>query len=221
MFSRFLLVVPVLALSVAWADPEASRKPAPPSPEQLYQARLREASNTVPGHAALARWCHSQGLDAHAREQWLTVIGLDPEFAEARESLGYRKVAGVWMSEADYKAYQERQAKQNSSHEITEASTVVEGRATGWTADHTRLIVEAARAGAVDLHTRYIRVGIPLVTLELRPTMAQLMQMRTVFTSGAVTGAGPNGNTQSNIFVEAPITQLTSVRTTAMLGAYR
>ncbi|GEM_PF-5244063 len=214
MFRRILLLAPALALTVAWADPVAHTAKAP-SPDQVYLARLRETSGTAQAHAALARWCRTQGLEARAREQWLEVIRLDPEFVEARAALGYRKVAGVWMSEADYKAMQE--AKSASASPSGTPDTV-EGRMVGWTADHQRLIVEAARNGAVNLDTRYIRVGVPLVTLELRPTMAQLIGIRTVFTSGAITTGTA---LRQNNFVECPITQMSSVRTTASAAAYR
>ena len=184
------------ACAVALADPA--------SPEERYQARLKETPDTVQGHLSLAHWSEGQGLEGRAREQFGSVLRLDPEFAEAREALGYRKVAGVWMSGEDRKAM----ARKDEPPVIE----IAEGTVTGWTEDHRNLIVEAKRNGTVRTRPRYVRVGIPLVTLELRPTMSQLIQIRTVNTA---TGGGTGA-----VFIEAPIVQMSSVRTTASVAAY-
>lgn len=215
---RTLPVLLVLLAAPAWADPApAARKPAPPSPRQAYEARLRETPDQPAARMALARWCLAQGLKDEAREQCLAALARDPEFAEAREALGYRKVAGVWMSAEDARALEARKAK-----EAEPEGGVVEGKAVGWSPDHKTLLVEAKDRKLVNLNTRHVRVGIPRVTLELRPTISQLTGMRQVFTSGALTtaGQGQTGGFQQNIFIEAPITQLTSVRTTVEVDAY-
>ncbi len=89
--------------------------------------------------------------------------------------------------------------------------------------------VVQVQAVAYDPEIGYVQTGIvfdvrPVVssdrkyiTLELRPTVSELKSIRTVFTSGSVTGAGANGNTQSNIFVEAPIVNMNAIRTTVSI----
>lgn len=183
---------------------------------KAYEARLRETPETAVARTALGRWCRERGLEVEAREQFLSAAILDPEFSEAREALGYQKVDGVWMAAADRREL-ESGPKQLPKSAVSDGSAVVEGRAAGWTPDHKGLIVEAARNKVVAMDACYVRVGIPLVTLELRPTFGQLKALRTVFTSGAVTTVAGN---QQNIFIEAPITQLNAVRTTAQVAAY-
>ena len=199
------------------------RSVAPPSTGEIYRARLRETPDTPEGHMALARWCREQGLKTEFKDQCLAALNLKADYAEAREALGYRKVAGVCMSPEDRQAMEAAakapalDASEGMAQE-KEDGEVVEGTFIGWTEDHKNLIVEAKNKGLVNLNTRYVQVGIPMVTLELRPTLSQLEGMRTVNTSGAVTR--PDGTPVSNLFIEAPIVSLRSVRTTVQVRAY-
>lgn len=178
---------------------------AAPLPREAYLARLREVPHTPEGHMELSRWCRSKGLKDEMREQAMAALALDPEYVEAREALGFRKVDGVWMSEED-------RARLAESGRKAEAPVVSEGRFQGWTPDHKALFVAAKDAGFVDPGLRrLVRVGVPLVTLELRPTVSNLKRMREIEI------LGPGG---ARAVIEAPTVALSSVRTTAQVGAY-
>ena len=171
-----------------------------PLPREAYLARLRELPNTPADHMALSRWCRGKGLLEEMREQANAAIALDPDYVEAREALGFRKVDGVWMSAEDQKRLAEREAVE------------VEGRFDGWTPDHKELYVAAKENGFLDPGVRRIaRVGVPLVTLELRPTVSNLKAMREIVING------PGG---ARAVIEAPTVALSSVRTTAQVAAY-
>lgn len=61
--------------------------------------RLRLTSpDTVEGHWQLAQWCAARKLDAEYRFHLQRIIQLDPEHAEARRRLGYRRVGDQWMT---------------------------------------------------------------------------------------------------------------------------
>lgn len=152
-----------------------------PLPSEAYALLSREVKDTPDARMALARWCKAKGLDAEAKEQALAVLALDSEYAEAREALGYRKVGGIWMSAED-------QARLTG--EPSEDVETVEGEFDGWTPDHKALYVKAKEEGWMDPRVRRrVRVGVPLVTLEMRPTTASLESMgATVMSSSNVIG---------------------------------
>lgn len=177
-----------------------------PLPREAYAIRQREVQDTPSDRMALSRWCKAKGLDAEAKEQALAALALDAEYVEAREALGYRKVDGIWMSAGD-RARLERKAPEGDRPEV------VEGRIEGWTGGHDAIWVVPKESGWLDTSVRKIlRVGVPLVTLEMRPTVASLRSMREVMV------AGPFG---AAAIIEAPVVSLTAVRTTAQVAAYR
>jgi hypothetical protein len=74
--------------------------------------RLREKSpETVAGQLELARWCARNKLAEQARAHLTRVLELDPEQAEARRLLGYRKVEGVWLSQQEIREVAVRAAE--------------------------------------------------------------------------------------------------------------
>lgn len=89
--------------SITVEDREVSKIESRRSALELYRER---AAALPEGDAAarlrLAVWCRQQGLDASAREQYEGIIALDPDNAEARGRLGYRRQDGVWMTEDEY-----------------------------------------------------------------------------------------------------------------------
>ncbi len=70
------------------------------SPLETYRERESAiAVGEVGARLRLAAWCREQGLPASAREQYERVLVDDPDQAEARQALGYRRHDGVWMTE--------------------------------------------------------------------------------------------------------------------------
>ncbi len=70
-----------------------------PTPvDQHYHQLAATTPDTVAGHLKLATWClNHQRLTA--RQHHLNrVLALEPDHAEARRALGYRKVNGQWMT---------------------------------------------------------------------------------------------------------------------------
>jgi hypothetical protein len=174
-----------------------------PMPRDVYAQTLREhPPATLDEQVALARWCREKGLLAEAKAHWTAALELDAENPEVRTALGYRKVDGIWMSAQDAIALTEKEKQEKADAEVAE------GKVVGRTTDG-QLIVEAARKGLVNKNLRALRVGIPLVTLDIRATVGQLREMRQV---QVVSGATP-------LSLEAPILQLTSIRTSAMVAA--
>jgi hypothetical protein len=63
-----------------------------------FDKRLAKAARAlVPDHLALAKKCREWKLDKQAAKEWSQVLALDPENAEARAGLGYKRVDGVWV----------------------------------------------------------------------------------------------------------------------------
>ena len=211
------LVLPKAELIVAEA--EVRSVVAAPALDELYQSRLKETPATAEGQKSLALWCQQKGMSREARDAFAKALTLDPECIVARQALGYRKVDGIWMSAEDRVAVTEAPkvapAAREAAPTAREVSDTIEGETTGWMPDHKALVVEAKEKGLIDTKARYVRIGIPMVTLELKPTMAQLVSMRTI----TVAGSGLFG-TGTPVIVEAPIVELTSVRTSAQVAGY-
>jgi hypothetical protein len=79
-----------------------------------YTAKRNESSDTPTGHLSLARWCEARGLDQQARAHYSNVLDFQSDHAEARGKLGFRRLNGVWVTEAEMNAVNE-QAKQFAS----------------------------------------------------------------------------------------------------------
>lgn len=58
----------------------------------------------IEGHYGLACWAKREGLTAAAKEEFETVVALDPNHAGAREALGFRFVDGQWLTDAEWHA---------------------------------------------------------------------------------------------------------------------
>ena len=65
---------------------------------------------TVDGQLSLANWCKHKALLDQERAHLTRVLDLDPDQAEARQRLGFRRVNGVWMLESELKQAQDRGA---------------------------------------------------------------------------------------------------------------
>lgn len=70
----------------------------PQSPAQEDYARRAPATpDTVRAQWALAQWCREAGLAPEAQTHLKRVVELDPEHAEARALLGFRRVGDQWF----------------------------------------------------------------------------------------------------------------------------
>ena len=59
------------------------------------------AADSAAGHFALARWCGTKGLRRHRRRHLETVLRLETDHVAAREALGFHRVEGRWLPEAE------------------------------------------------------------------------------------------------------------------------
>jgi hypothetical protein len=69
-----------------------------------YHARRSNTPGTADGQRALAHWCDRAGLEAEAVAHFTAVTRLAPDDAEARRRLGYRRIRGRWMTNAEVAA---------------------------------------------------------------------------------------------------------------------
>lgn len=74
-----------------------------------YQRLRDERPDTAAGHLAVANWCREHGLLDQERAHLTRVLDLEPDHRTARARLGFRRVAGRWVSEeARQQAAQQR-----------------------------------------------------------------------------------------------------------------
>jgi hypothetical protein len=65
-----------------------------------YNGRRAKAPVTVAAQYKLALWCEEKGLKDESRAHLATVVRLDPNHADAWKRLGYKKVGGLWTTDA-------------------------------------------------------------------------------------------------------------------------
>jgi len=70
--------------------------------QREYEARLPRVPQTVDGHWEMAEWCQESGLDEQRRRHLVSIIGLDPDHAEARRLLGYARYGSKWMTQDEF-----------------------------------------------------------------------------------------------------------------------
>lgn len=92
-----------------------------PTPWELYEGKAAEAKDGA-GHLALAAWCRSQNLPDEARQEWEKALAADPECAEARVALGFRKVNGAWAIPEEPK--EEKKAEKPAAEDAEAARPV-------------------------------------------------------------------------------------------------
>ncbi|MDO4583354.1 MAG: hypothetical protein Q4D62_04545 [Planctomycetia bacterium] len=64
-----------------------------------YEKRLAQTPDTVEGNLELAQWCSENGLPSRQKIHLRRVLELEPDHAEARRKLGYRRmVDGQWRT---------------------------------------------------------------------------------------------------------------------------
>lgn len=76
---------------------------------QEYQGRVAALDDSPQAHAALARWCHDQGLESEDKWHWTKVLQADPDHREALGSLGLKRYQGGLYTEQQIAELRERQ----------------------------------------------------------------------------------------------------------------
>lgn len=71
---------------------------------QQYRLVRERHKENVADQLALAHWCNGKNLPEQARAHLTRVVQLDPDNAEARRLLGFRFVAGEWISSTEVEA---------------------------------------------------------------------------------------------------------------------
>lgn len=69
-----------------------------------YRRVRDQYPKTLQGRLALAEWCAKNKLAEQQRAHLTEVLEIDPNHQQARRLLGYRRVDGVWLSEAEVAA---------------------------------------------------------------------------------------------------------------------
>jgi len=83
-----------LTLDAALVD-----KVQPVRPELVeYEKARRQHPDTVQAQLQMADWCRDHNLTAERKTHLERVLQLDPDQADARRTLGYRKVKDKWMT---------------------------------------------------------------------------------------------------------------------------
>lgn len=72
-----------------------------------YRNRRDGRADTVADHLDLASWCERQGLDEQRRAHLLRVLDLEPNHAQARAALGFRRVGWNWVTAQEQVAARE------------------------------------------------------------------------------------------------------------------
>jgi hypothetical protein len=68
-----------------------------PTPFDEYDQRRAAAQDTPVDQTALAAWCGEQGLKAEERTHLQRALELNPNYAPARQALGYTRVGALWV----------------------------------------------------------------------------------------------------------------------------
>ena len=71
-----------------------------PVEEELAELRSK-SPDTAEAQWALAEWCREQNLNKDRQTHLQRILELDPEHLDARRVLGYSKINGTWMTQAD------------------------------------------------------------------------------------------------------------------------
>ena len=70
---------------------------------------------TAAGQLTLANWCEDHGLRDRERAHLAKVVELEPDHAEARRRLGFRRVGLDWISEDEFRQASEKQIAEQAA----------------------------------------------------------------------------------------------------------
>jgi hypothetical protein len=103
------VLVLLVPLAVSTEEPRGA-VPRPDEPHRAAEARVEfldrkgRLRGSAGDHWELGLWCERKGLEEEARSQFSEVIRLDPSRDAAWERLGYSRVDGRWLTEAQVAA---------------------------------------------------------------------------------------------------------------------
>jgi hypothetical protein len=83
------------------ARAQVSRIDAASADEKEYAALAKDSPDTVEAHWKLYEWCRSRKLREQAQKHLTRILELDPNHAEARTILGFRKQGEGWVTRDD------------------------------------------------------------------------------------------------------------------------
>lgn len=66
-----------------------------------YESKRDKTPDTLAGQLNLARWCLNRGLAQQARAHFNEVLVFDPDNAEARAALGFKRVGKSWVAKPE------------------------------------------------------------------------------------------------------------------------
>ncbi len=75
---------------------------APTVREVLSTREAALEPGSADGLARLARWCEAEGLQRDRDRLYWRLLEVDPNHRAARETLGFRRLGALWLTEADY-----------------------------------------------------------------------------------------------------------------------
>lgn len=102
------------------------------SKRNAYRAMRNRAPDTLEGHLKLAAYCGRNGLKDEERAHLSRVVDLNPEHLDARQRLGFRKIADRWWSAEELEREQRRSEARTAGLEAW--GSKVEAIAKNWNA---------------------------------------------------------------------------------------
>jgi hypothetical protein len=67
----------------------------------MYESKREKTPDTLVGQLNLARWCQGRGLTQQARAHFNEVLVFDPDNAEARAALGFKRIGKSWVAKPE------------------------------------------------------------------------------------------------------------------------
>lgn len=95
---RFVVRVAIGTIEIE--KKEINERIIAPTPWERYEAQKKKHADTADGHWRLADWCRRNGLRDQERDHLRRTLDHDPDHADARLRLGYRKSDGRWIDPA-------------------------------------------------------------------------------------------------------------------------
>jgi hypothetical protein len=116
-----------LKVNGEWQQAEEVQQATAADPKQRTYAALRTSFGDTPeGQLALARWCEKYGLKEEARFHWVSVLAVEPNFAEALRALDAQWFNGQLLTR------EQLDAAKAHERELERAMRTWTGRAATW-----------------------------------------------------------------------------------------